>query len=145
VWAETVLPKEDRIWAYQKAEKFIKEALPTPDSVDMPFFNYLDEEDAKVVRASDDVWEYGGGQFRQYDVHTTFTAQNRHGATIRYELNIWLYQNAADKEDWRRGKFNIVDPTATLGTPERTAVEIDAPDSQKPRRATMPAGWTPAG
>lgn len=142
-WAAAVLPKEDRWAAYQMTEKFVKQVMLTPDSVDFPSFNGYSDEDADMVRASDDVWEFGGERFRQYSVHTTFKAQNRYGATIRYEMNAWVYNNAADNDNWRRFKMNIIDPSLKFGHPNRYVFDSDPPDSQRPRRAEMPVGWWP--
>ena len=108
-WAATVLPEEDRASAFDMAERFVKKVLPTPDSVDFPGFNPYLERDDRMVRSSDDVWEYRGKLYRQYEVHIDFNAQNRFGATIRYELNCWLYNEVTDNDNWMRSKMNITD------------------------------------
>ena len=144
VWAAAVLPEEDRFAAYGMAEKFVEQVLPTPDSVDFPFFNGYDDEHAAWVRASGDVWEYQGTLYREYHVHTTFSAQNRYGATIRYELNAWVYNSAEDSDNWRRFKMNIVDPSLKWSDPGFSVFEVDPVESKKPRRPKMPTGWSPA-
>ena len=142
-WAATVLPKEDRWAAYQMTEKFVKQVMLTPDSVDFPSFNGYSDEDADMVMASDDVWEYQGTHYRQYHVQTTFKAQNRYGATIRYKMNCWVYNSSADKDHWKRFKMNIVDPSLQWTDPNFRIFEVDPEDSEKPRRAEMPTGWSP--
>lgn len=143
VWAAQVLPKVDRWAAHQMAVKFVRQAMPTPDSVEFPSFNGYDEAQADVVRAYDDVFEHKGTLYRQYSVHSTFQADNRFGAKIRYEVNVWVYHNASDPDNWSRHKINIIDPSLRFGDPNRTVVDYDPPEAAKPRRAPLPEGWVP--
>lgn len=48
------------------AKKFVKQVLPTPYSVDFPSFDGYRDEDADMVRASDDVFKFCGELFREY-------------------------------------------------------------------------------
>jgi hypothetical protein len=134
-WTKAVIPKADLIAAWAMAQEFVKEVLPTPDSVEFPW-GYEGK-----VQTPDIVWEYEGKLFRQYEVHTTFSAQNRYGATIRYELNCWLY--TADNKHWTRLKMNITDPSLKWSDPEYWIFRAEFDESNQPRRAKMPEGWTP--
>lgn len=73
----------------------------------------------------------GGECFRQYSVHTTFSAQNRFGATIRYELDTWIYNSATHKDHWKRFKLSIVDPALRCGDRNRVLFDADPADAQK--------------
>ena len=141
IWREAVLPKEDREIAYRMAEKFVKDMMPTPSSVDFKYFSSVSkkEEHANKVRVSSFVFEYKGNYYREYSVHTTFDAGNRYGAIIRYDLNVWLYQR---KESWSREAIFVTDASLNNLDPHYRVIWIDSEDLFKV--AKMPEGWVPS-